>query len=186
MSEYVIYNGSLYSTDELYHHGVKGMKWGVRRYQNKDGSLTAKGIKRYAKKQYAKDAINSNKTALGKAYDLYTGAHKIRADNKYKTASNKKNKESAEKYVRDMNKQQNAPLKQKAAKVAAKGAVKSAKILNKIGKAYLTDQLFFGGAGTKLAKETVIATGRAAVTAYTMARGGYDIKWYDKHGRRVG
>lgn len=32
---------------ELYHHGVKGMKWGVRRYQNKDGSLTKAGKTRY-------------------------------------------------------------------------------------------------------------------------------------------
>ena len=34
---------------ELYHWGVKGMKWGVRRYQNKDGSLTPAGVKRYRK-----------------------------------------------------------------------------------------------------------------------------------------
>lgn len=33
---------------ELMHYGVMGMKWGVRRYQNKDGSLTAKGKKRFA------------------------------------------------------------------------------------------------------------------------------------------
>ena len=32
------------------HHGVKGQKWGVRRFQNKDGSLTAAGEKRYALK----------------------------------------------------------------------------------------------------------------------------------------
>lgn len=35
---------------ELYHFGTKGMKWGVRRYQNKDGSLTDAGKKRYSTK----------------------------------------------------------------------------------------------------------------------------------------
>lgn len=35
------------SQAELYHHGIKGQKWGIRRFQNKDGSLTPAGQKRY-------------------------------------------------------------------------------------------------------------------------------------------
>lgn len=36
------------TSDELYHHGTKGQKWGIRRYQNPDGSLTEEGRKRYS------------------------------------------------------------------------------------------------------------------------------------------
>lgn len=39
-------------SDELQHWGIKGMKWGIRRYQNKNGSLTAAGKKRMYREQF--------------------------------------------------------------------------------------------------------------------------------------
>ena len=47
----------LTSNSELYHWGIKGMKWGVRRYQNADGSLTPKGKKRLAKNEAYRDKL---------------------------------------------------------------------------------------------------------------------------------
>lgn len=110
---------------ELAHHGVKGMKWGVRRNRTNTAS-----------KSRAKTAQEDRST---------------------------KNKKRIEKTI-----------------------TRGTRIASKLLLANTVDNVFYGGAGKKIVKEAVVQTGRAAVTAYTMARGGYDIKWYDKQGRRVG
>ena len=50
MSNYILKNKTLYKVNnKLYHHGILGQKWGVRNYQNTDGSLTPEGRERYVK-----------------------------------------------------------------------------------------------------------------------------------------
>lgn len=83
-------------TNELYHHGILGQKWGVRRFQNPDGSLTAAGVRRLHRKD-----VKWVKRNYGKIYNQAYRKSKrevntfVKNDlSKRKNASNKSGKQS--------------------------------------------------------------------------------------------
>ena len=87
-------------SNELYHHGIKGMKRGIRRYQNKDGSLTAKG-KAMASKKYKKYMNRANQ-------EVNTTENYVKA---YNRAADKMNNGLIDKYNRDYDKKLGAKAK---------------------------------------------------------------------------
>lgn len=54
-----------FKKNSLKHYGIKGQKWGVRRYQNPDGTLTPEGKRRYSKSRVKSGDDNSNRRILG-------------------------------------------------------------------------------------------------------------------------
>lgn len=77
---------------ELRHHGVKGMRWGIRRYQNKDGSLTPAGKKRY----YDTPELNSQKSDMQAAKSVRKESARAwnKASNRYSNVPTAKNREA--------------------------------------------------------------------------------------------
>lgn len=69
--------------DELCHYGIKGQKWGVRRFQNSDGSYTSEG-KRRAQQQEKKDPVKEMKDE-----DLRKAINRLSLENKYKDLTKK-------------------------------------------------------------------------------------------------
>lgn len=89
------------TNNTLTHHGIKGMKWGVRRFQNKDGSLTAAGKRRmaneydYKQTDRYKNATRGEKTHMtnlhNNAKDMFGKKAANRID--YKTYEENKNRD---------------------------------------------------------------------------------------------
>lgn len=77
------------NVDEIQHHGIPGMRWGIRRYQNKDGTLTAAGRKRAEK--------------MKEEYTALTGKKLIRKPTKKTNESDQKGKENVDrKSIKEM------------------------------------------------------------------------------------
>ena len=89
-SVYKAIHSSFLQQDFLCHYGVKGMKWGIRRYQNPDGSLTAEGIQRYGSKKGLKKYIRSE---IKRQKDLADAGMKFQGAVDYASRKTAKTKE---------------------------------------------------------------------------------------------
>jgi uncharacterized membrane protein YheB (UPF0754 family) len=71
----------------IIHHGIKGQKWGIRRFQNEDGSLTARGQKKRDREQ------KQNYKMVKKDFDDYTSKNRDELYNRIMKETNKLTKE---------------------------------------------------------------------------------------------
>lgn len=110
--------------NELYHHGVEGQKWGVRRYQNPDGSLTAAGYKHYGLTPRRRKYVDSEGVLTDTSKNRYIKKALQDSESRYVNAEYRKNEK-----LNYIDKNKNNPKKKekvKAAKVAAKEFSKEA------------------------------------------------------------
>lgn len=81
------------ANNELTHHGTKGMRWGIRRYQNKDGSLTPAGKQRRNSEERSKlDNIRKKKVGEMSNQELRDANQRLQLERQYRDLTKKKSK----------------------------------------------------------------------------------------------
>lgn len=134
--------------NEMYHHGIKGQKWGVRRYQNADGSLTEKGKLRYT----VKERENSLKSISSMSDDdIKKALNRMNLEKQYRTAT--------EESIRAGKEQLNKTLK-----TIGKVAVGTLAVA---GSAYLVKQVLTNQRKAKNLAKTISNMSDADITKYT-------------------
>ena len=99
--------------DELYHHGIIGQRWGIRRFQNLDGSLTDEGRERYGVARARQKALNRQfRPKLNSAKNMHrrelVKEHTIPAGTRiYRTTTTKNETMDGNKYVSYLNADRN-------------------------------------------------------------------------------
>lgn len=88
----------------LAHHGILGQKWGVRRYQNPDGSLTNAGAKRYVKVESKYNRYLSKSKSFDDKISAARKKNRAKIENKISKIEAKRNLENADKLDRKIEK----------------------------------------------------------------------------------
>jgi len=177
-------------SDELYHHGIKGQRWGVRRYQNEDGSLTPAGRARYGtvenfnKAQAYRSARNDFNKAYNKAYNRSLSAlspikqHRDNNEKRWNDAANKA--KVAEKARQDYRKSK-ASVQSMPEVQARKAKIKRAAIIG--GSVIAAAALTYGGYKLAQANPELVMYGKYKIRKL-LGKTGNNVKadWSDKPG----
>ena len=133
----------------LEHHGILGMKWGIRRYQNKDGTLTAAGKKRVAKLESEHDKLTGKKNEDSSNSNFGSSKKKTIRDLSDDELRTEINRMQLERNYLDLNRQISSMTPQKVSK----------------GKQFVSDL------GTKVITPSIMDAGKNLLTKFLNKKG---------------